>query len=104
MNGRQPSHAPSATAAVAVMISQSEIGWAAFAITPAAVKSKIALAIKNGHLGTFQLETSFMLALSEKCRRSASRRRVSPRLSVRKQNHLRVRTCVIRSEERRVGK
>src|SRR5665647_3890093 len=36
-----------------------------------------------------------MLALSEKCRRSASRRRVSPRLSVRKQNHLRVRTCVI---------
>jgi diacylglycerol kinase (ATP) len=36
-----------------------------------------------------------MFALSEKCRRSASRRRVSPRLSARKQNHLRVRTCVI---------
>jgi hypothetical protein len=63
------------------MISQSEIGWAAFAITPAAVKSKTALAIKNGHLGTFQLETSFMLALSEKCRRSASWRLAWPCLN-----------------------
>lgn len=35
------------------------------------------------------------MALSEKCRRSASRRLVCPRLTARKQNHLRVRICVI---------
>src|SRR5580698_5268615 len=56
---------------------------------------KSAFASKYGHLGLFQMGTSFITRLSEKSVGSASQRRVSPRLWAGKQNNSGLRICVI---------
>jgi hypothetical protein len=72
MNGRQPSSAPSATLAVAMTISVCVIAWAGRQASAAATTSSAALPSKNGHLGMFHSETSFMLPVSEKRPANAS--------------------------------